>query len=397
MTLFCWGSALIAAAAALVLASYTSRDPDSTVYSEISARLSVLPFRAWIAPEWGGSWGFTGPFREHPVGIFVLPALLARAGYPAKQAAFALGALFSVLSLYLVKRIAAPLVREHEATAVQWAALILPIAFVYRVRANQEYPVLVLTLLALVATERARRSAVWIAGVVCAACALALVKGVFVVFLPALCGLWLLLVRTHRESRADTRAAKDDRAAWLGVALAIVAVAALAWMYEWTYHRATGDSFLQFYLENRIAENAGLAAERSFSVEAKLYNLVWYIARLAWFAVPGSLVLIASVGCLRRAAPDDVRRIWFPVLASALYVGAMSLGANKADRFIFPAYFFVGVAGAVVAVRRWDRIDRLARGLASLPVYALPLAWFLLFLLALASEHRLPHVKLWRS
>lgn len=51
----CWGSALIVAAAVLALAGYTSRDPDSTVYSEISARLSVLPFRVWIAPDWGGS------------------------------------------------------------------------------------------------------------------------------------------------------------------------------------------------------------------------------------------------------------------------------------------------------------------------------------------------------
>jgi hypothetical protein len=113
--------------------------------------------------------------------------------------------------------------------------------------------------------------------------------------------------------------------------------------------------------------------------------------------MPGSLVLLVSVGRLRRAAIDDVRAIWFTLLASALYVGAMSLGANKADRFIFPAYFFIGTAGAVVAVRRWGRIDRWAHRLAALPSYALPLAWLLLFLLALASEHRLPQVKLWRS
>src|SRR6185436_2236794 len=91
-----WLAVLVVAAMLLALAGYRSRDPDSTVYAEISARLSVMPFGRWIAPDWGGSWGFSGPFREHPIGIFVLPALLARAGYPAEQAAFAVGAVFSM-------------------------------------------------------------------------------------------------------------------------------------------------------------------------------------------------------------------------------------------------------------------------------------------------------------
>lgn len=391
-----WLGVLITAAILLAASRYKSRDPDSTVYAEISARLSALPFSGWIAPDWGGSWGFSGPFREHPIGIFVLPALLARAGYPAAQAAFAVGAVFSVVSLWLIGRVAAPLVKEHEAVAVQWAALILPIAFVYRVRANQEYPVLVLTLLALYATHRSRRAAVWIAGVVSAACGLALVKGIFVVFQPVVCALWLLLIRDALPGDREP-SPRNDGAAWLGLVCGLAAVAALAWAYERMYQQVSGDSFMSFYLHDRIADNAGLVANRAFSLPTKLYNAVWYLARVAWFAMPGSLALLLSVGRARNAAIEDRRGLLFALLAAAVYVAAMSLGANKADRFIFPAYFLVGTAGALVAIRRWPGVDRVAQRLAALPPHALPLAWLLFFILTLATERRLPYVKLWST
>ena len=42
----------------------------------------------------------------------------------------------------------------------------------------------------------------------------------------------------------------------------------------------------------------------------------------------------------------------FAVATGALYVTVMSIGANRADRFIFPAYVILGTAGAGVAVRQ---------------------------------------------
>jgi 4-amino-4-deoxy-L-arabinose transferase-like glycosyltransferase len=396
---FAWAGVLIVAATLLAASAYRSRDPDSTVYAEISGRLSALPLRAWLAPEWGGSWGFSGPFREHPIGIFVLPALLGRLGYPAEQAAFAVGALFSVASLWMARWVVAPLVRDDEATAAQWAALILPIAFVYRIRANQEYPVLFLTLLAIAATHRARRSPVWVLALIGAACALALIKGIFVIFIPVICSLWLLLIQDEQGTSLDSqRPHLRDVAAWTGVAAAVLAVIVTAYAYEWMYRRVTGESFLTFYLHDRIAANAGLATTAArFNPATKLYNVLWYVARLLWFAMPGSLVLLLSMGRLRRLSARDVRRVSFVLLAAAVYVGAMSLGANKADRFIFPAYFLVGIAGAIVAMRRWTTVDQWARRLAALPSYALPLAWLALFILTFATEGHLPYLKFWRS
>ena len=389
-----WLAVLVIAAALLVIMGYRSRDPDSALYTEISSRMSLVAMNRWIAPEWEGLWDLYGPFREHPIGILVLPALLARAGYPAAQAAFVVGAIASVAALCMLKLAATPVVRRHEGVALQWAALILPIAFVYRVRANQEYPVLVLTLLGLYATHRARRSPAWILVLLLAACGLTLIKGIFVVFLPAVCGLWLWLVPAANDHRADSRP-RTDAAAWTGIVLAVIAVLATAWIYETVYRRATGDSFLSFYIHDRIAENAGLdGASSSLNTTGKLYNGVWYLVRVLWFATPGSWVLLWLSRRARAVSFDELRPVYFAVLAAAIYVLAMSLGANRADRFIFPAYFFVGIAGAVVAMRRWTRVQAFAYRLAALPPYALPVAWLLLFILTLVTTPRLPYVKL---
>ena len=102
-------------------------------------------------------------------------------------------------------------------------------------------------------------------------------------------------------------------------------------------------------------------------------------------------------GRIRRLSARDGRRVCFVLLTAAAYVGAMSLGANKADRFIFPAYFFVGIAGAIVAMRRWTAVDQWARRLAALPPYALPIAWLVLFILTFATEGHLPYLKFWRA
>ena len=69
-----------------------------------------------------------------------------------------------------IARVTSLVVSRHESIAAQWAALILPAAFIYRIRASQEYPVLVLLLIALYATERSRRSTSWIAVLALAAC-----------------------------------------------------------------------------------------------------------------------------------------------------------------------------------------------------------------------------------
>ena len=96
-----WTLAWMVTAALLAAVHFTSRDPDSQLYAGISARLVQEPVSQWIAPQWWGFWNSEGPYCEHPVGMFVVPALLGRLGYPPLQAAYAVNALYQVVSFGL--------------------------------------------------------------------------------------------------------------------------------------------------------------------------------------------------------------------------------------------------------------------------------------------------------
>ena len=384
-----WCAAFAVAALALVLVGFISQDPDSSSYAMISARLAGLPMRSWIAPEWWGMGGSEGLFREHPVGVFLLPALLGALGVPALQASYVVGAACSIAALLLLHRVAALVVGARGSAIVPWVALILPVAFINRIRATQEYPVLVLLLLALYATQKSRTAPGWIAVLILAACGTVLVKGIFVVFVPIVCALWLLCVRDGE---------RGDHRAWLGLGLSVVAVVLVAIGYEALYRRVTGDTFLGYYLPYRLGQIATIDQAAASLVGRKIENVGWYTARLLWFGFPGTLALLVAAATARRVRADAaVRRhaqgLLFAIGVAAAYVAVMSLGATRAERFILPAYFAAGIAGTLVAVRRWRPFARLNERLESLPPAALPLAWLLLLLAALPFEMYVPYVK----
>ena len=83
---------------------------------------------------------------------------------------------------------------------------LLPIAFVFRIRANQEYAVLAGVLFALYACERARTRATWVPGMLAGFLAVLLVKGVFAFMVPLTCVLWLLA--RGRTSHAEQNSAR---------------------------------------------------------------------------------------------------------------------------------------------------------------------------------------------
>jgi 4-amino-4-deoxy-L-arabinose transferase-like glycosyltransferase len=267
-----WGAAVVLASAVLAVLGYRTRDPDSLLYAAIAAQLSTQPPSTWIAPSWPPGWYGQGRFREHPVGVFVLPALLARAGYPAQQAAYAVNACYQVLALLLLPLLAASFVQAPDARRLAWLLQLLPVAFVYRVRANQEPALLLLLLLALYATERSRESPRF--GLLTAAAlgGVMLVKGLTV--LPALlaCAAWLAVRGLVERKRTGP--------AWWGLLGALVLLFVTAWAYEAAYLRATGESFLDYYAGRATRADPNPAS----AVSDTLYNVVWYAGRVLWMA-----------------------------------------------------------------------------------------------------------------
>ena len=348
-----WLLALIFAAVLLAATSFTTRDADSRVYITIASRLATEPFSRWIAPQWWGAWGMHGLFREHPIGTFVLPALLGRFGYPPVQASFVITLAAQIVSVLLLVNLASRLVPPHAARSLAWTLQLLPIAFVFRIRANQEYLLLAALLLAIVGVDRAPRNALWLVAALAGYISALLVKGVFA-FLAPLCGaLWLVTITPPPGARRNV--------AWAGIVLMILLTPLIAWEYERLYVAATGQSFLDYYLGPRIAlEGSAAGGTMPFPLD-KMWNVAWYLGRVAWYAAPWSVILAVFSWHRRELRPDGVTR-WMVYCAAATIAMVMlvALRDTKADRYVFPAYFFAAAGGTLLAIFRWKLADEWA-------------------------------------
>ena len=398
-----WTGAVAVSVVLIALTQYTTRDPDSRLYAGIAARLSQQPVDRWIAPEWWGFWGLDALYCEHPVGIFLAPAALGRLGFPAEQAAYAVNVLYQAASLALIVLIARVLVEPEEARALAWLLQLLPIAFVFRIRANHEYALLAGLLVAVYSTERARTRPIWTLGMMAGLCFVLLVKGVFALTVPVTCAIWLI---------ARARQAPGAPSAWhalAAVGLMPVVAALVAWGYDAAYLQATGRSFLAIYQSRQVPPDALAVAVSWWAVP---YATVWYLGRIIWYAFPWSVVAgVIAWRALRsgdawpwrqrgREALDRLsspawQGAWFALVSSVVLTLGFSLAGRKADRYLFSVYFILGAAGAIAAVRRfgWLRrlVDRLDRPWVPAVIYVA------LFLAALFTAGKLPTFTFWRS
>ncbi len=392
-----WILAFLAVAAILVATRFTSADPDSALYASISGRLTQEPASRWIAPEWWGFWPETkmeGLFREHPAGVFIVPAAVARLGIPGEQAAYVVGVGYGLIALLLLGAIVSTLTTPGEGRAALILLQLMPVAFLFRIRANHEYPMLVAMLVTLISVERARKSWRWIAGIALGLTLGLLVKGVFVVLVLMAAGLWILLNPT-RTPGTTTR---------LLVACAVAAVitAAVAWAYDVAYLHVTGETFWGPYWRRQLGPVTIATPLDNASTLAG--HLAFYLSRLIWFPAPWSVALLVvawqlvrrpagtRVDAWIRLGPPARRGLAFAVVFSAASVLLLSPSSRFAERYAFSAAFMIGAAGAVAAYRIWPalrlRLDALDARLPALPA----LTWLALMLVRLVLGPWLPRI-----
>lgn len=342
--------AAIAVAAVLVAASgYRSRDPDSALYAKLSAHLAEEPFNRWLAPEWKGEWQGQGLFREHPIGILVLPAAGIRLGLPPEQAAYIVNMVYQVGIILMIPIVAALVASGLEARTLAWALQLLPVSFAYRIRANQEHPVLLAFLVLLYATHRARERPTWIALMIAAFSSIVLIKGLFAMFALVAAALWLMCIPAPAQGR--------DRWGWIGLALTFASAVLLVVGYEAAYVHTTGESFLEFYRTQRLGVSISLTG--SGLVWHALKNITFYVLRIAWFAAPWSLLAVAVVVVWLRSRMQgrpaltvvSERAVVWSLAITAVHIIVLSPALVRAERFIFPTYFIIGAIGVIAALR----------------------------------------------
>jgi 4-amino-4-deoxy-L-arabinose transferase-like glycosyltransferase len=385
-----WAAAFATAAVLLVAVAFESDDPDSALYAALSARLAEGPPSRWIAPQWWGHWDMDGPFREHPAGVFLLPAALGWLGVPGGQAAYVVGLAAGLASLllagYLVARVVSPADGRLALVLLQF----MPMASIFRIRANHEYPMLVCLLVTLIGMDAVRRSWRWWWVAPVALTAGLLIKGAFVAIALFAAALWAVT--------NPTRAAGSIARPIVVLAIGLAAMAAAAWAYDRLYVAATGEIFWARYWERQLGP---LATAANVEVDPSFIATAWfYLVRMAWHPAPWSLALLAaawrwrgSLGDRWRSMPERARRGLAFVLAFGLgCVLILSTASRFAERYAFSANYAVAAAGAVVALRLSPTLSswvvRADRVVPALPV----VCWLAFVVLRLALGPYVPRV-----
>jgi 4-amino-4-deoxy-L-arabinose transferase-like glycosyltransferase len=240
-----WAALYVFVSALLVLTGFASDDPDSALYANLSAKLAQGPAPNWIAPQWWGYWDGTGLFREHPAGVFLIPTALTLIGIPAVQGSYVVGIGAGLASLLLIGWIVMRIATPRDGRAMLVLLQLMPVAFLFRIRANHEYPMLLCLLLVLIGLDGVRRSSWWWTPVVALALTAALlVKGVFIVLIFLAAGLWVLI--------NPTRAPGSLLRPVVATAIACGVMVGVAVAYDAAYLRVTGETFWLPYWRRQL-------------------------------------------------------------------------------------------------------------------------------------------------
>jgi 4-amino-4-deoxy-L-arabinose transferase-like glycosyltransferase len=386
-----WLAGFLLIAALLVATRFQSDDADSVRYATISSVLSTQPVMRWIAPEW---WGLspdnplTGYFQEHPAGLFFIPAFLGKIGIPRDQAPYIFGVGVGLVALLLTAQLIGRLSSREHGRAALVLLQIMPVAFVFRVRDNHEYPMLVCLLVTLFALDRLTRSWYWSGMVALGFTAAMLIKGVFVAPVMMGAALWIV-VNPTRGSRTKQI---------IACAIAIAAMAITWRVYDFWYDRATGAPFWSAYWQRQMAP---LEVASPFSQAwTFVQHIFFYVGRLLFHPAPWSLALVWAA-FRRRIAPlvaplgererDALR---FVVLYTLLSVVLLSLASRFAERYIFSATYLVAAIGVVAACRYWPVVMRtLSRIEAAVPAFPV-VVWVILVGSRLLLGDWLPRIQL---
>ncbi|MCA1825860.1 MAG: glycosyltransferase family 39 protein [Myxococcales bacterium] len=328
-----WGTCF--AAVCYVTRGYVLRDPDSMLYEWIARTLEIRPLSEWIAPRFPPTWPTQqGLFQEHFAVFFWPAAALGRLGL---RGALAANFLWVLLSWALLFRLARAVADVETAWVAVFFHAVSPIGVQYLVRANHE-PALacgVLGALWCIASERPRPFA--LAGFVLVA--IAIKGGLGLAIFPAC----LAAIAAGRRRRADL----------YGLLLGALLSAGFVVLYEIAYRRAAGTSFVAGYLHHQLP---GVIEGERLGLWHKLGNPFYYLGAIAWFALPGSVVLLIE-GIRRRRAP------WKSLAPAAAWVALLSFMSRRAVRYVFPAYPLVNLAGAELLVEHprahgWVRTNK---------------------------------------
>jgi 4-amino-4-deoxy-L-arabinose transferase-like glycosyltransferase len=376
-----WFLVLIIFALIVTLVDYEFNDPDSRLYSKLAQQLSEKPIGSWIAPRWVAYSGTETYFREHPSGVIWVSAALIRSGAPKEQASAIANFLYILITFLFIFKIGRTIKENATGWAMVLASFLMPASFLYIVRGNLEPPLTMAVVIGVYSLVKCKES--WIYGV-CYAVALVLavffkgLQGGFVGIIGVL--YWLTI-------------SQDKRHFYVLVGSAVVLLSTMG-VYEILYQSQTGE---EFWLAN-FGIQAVTAVETN-SLWQKPYNLIWYLVRVLYFALPWTVFLLLGVrnSDERSYIPKDKRFLWL-LACVGLLILIMSLFDRRADRYIYPSYILMGMAGGWYVSGRFQRVKK---WLSASPVLThisfAVLVLSVAIIKVLVSTHLYSDIQFWRE
>ena len=322
---------------------FVFRDPDSKLYSNLAQELAARPVSEWVAPYWYGNWDRDELFREHPPGALYVSALLIRIGAPPRQASGIANYIYYLIGFLCIYGIGKHARNRGVGWAMVWTAFLIPVTLQYIIRGNLEPPLTMATLLGMFCILRADRSWLARAGFAIGLILAVFFKGMQGTIVAIFAGIyWLIWAR--------------DSARFFTILGGTVAMLAVCALFEWAYSTYTGGE--EFWLRYMYIQSS--IAVKSQSVLTKLYTLLWYVARILYFALPWTIFLIVARWRRPAAKPTyPADRIWRWLLVSAaVLMLIMAYFERKADRYIFPSYTLIAMAGGWYLYDRFERVRR---------------------------------------
>jgi len=335
---------------------YEIHDSDSSAYSSIARKLAYQPINTWCAPDWGGHGYNYGLFREHPPGALWITALFIRIGVPESSAAFCANFLYIFLSLYFIYLLTSYFGGPLLGWGAVFAYAFTPIFLQYLIRANHEHPLNLAVIAGIYGLVRSEESWKYKVIFVVSLIFAFFVKGIFAFILTILALVyWIVFLRNRRTL--------------LFIVLANLFALGIMFLFELWYRQVTAG--IGFWV-NYINLQSGRGVVTGFNPLRKIYNLIWYLGRAIWFPAPWVFFIFYGAYKWRKEKVSLLKDKLFKlsVISAGCIIFWFSLFDRKADRYIFPAYSFLVLAGVWVLLRLKPKLMRfLEKRKNMLPVY----------------------------
>jgi len=352
-----WILVIAVLAIIIVQTDYEARENDSRLYSIFTQQLAGKPFSKINTLEWQKQSPYleieTPYVRDHLIGQFIFPVIIAKLGYSSKHAIYLANIIYKALSLYFIYLLVSYYFEKNIALLTTILIQLTPISLNYQMRANHEPLLLLLALASLYCSIRIKDSKVFSIPTFLATQLCFLVKGI--AFIPIMPIIFIANIFNQENIR------KPNIKQLLILSAICFSTILTAIAYEYLFRSKTGHSFFEKYIQVQIMGRSFAEDKSNIFLLSNIKSFTYYIGRVLTYSMPWSLIAIVILlrNKFKLQITDKSKNLYLTLLLSSLiYILVFSISSRTASRYIYPAYFFVSTVSMTFLFKNYHRVFR---------------------------------------